>query len=206
MCLAGGAGAVQVTPTPKALRLSVIIKIVILFQVAAAVCFMLSRRYVDGAVDFAGAFLGMMMFGSSAEEQGFSLQSTLCYLAFAFVFLFWSMTRGVFYFMGKEAPATVLTGWQQYTYQGAVIGDVAIYFALTLLVYLLYSELRRTLDDITNLAQFLRTTDGSAVYSSLPTTEQADAEDVENGTGDQNNRGPGSTDKVYTGNVYKLSK
>jgi len=174
-------------------------KIIILFQIAAGVCYMLTHRYIDGAVDFGGAFLGLMMFGSNAEDNGYSMQSTLCFLSFAFVFLFWSLTRGVFYFMGKDQASALLSGWQADVYQGALIGDVVIYFFMTILAYLLYSEMRRTLDDITNLAQFLHATDGSPAYQRVAQEEAGEeGGDVESGTA--------STDKPYNGHIFRINK
>jgi hypothetical protein len=173
-------------------------KIFILFQITAGALFMATGRYVDGSVDFLSSFLGLMMFGSNAETNSYNLQSTLCFLAFAFVFLFWSLSRGVFFFMGKDQSALLLHGWRADVYEGVVIADVAIYFFMTILAYLLYSELRRILDDISHLAQFLHQTDGSTAYQRLAQVEDVtDEADIEGGRGD-------STDKPNSGRGFTL--
>jgi hypothetical protein len=121
-------------------RLALCLKIATLFQLAAVVCFALCHRYVDAGIEILGALFGIACIGMNAADEGFSLQTVLCYVAFAFVMLFWVTVRAVFFFIGKEAPAvTALTGWQMTLYQTTIVADVAVYFAITMLAYMLYT-------------------------------------------------------------------
>jgi len=212
MCVTDGPASVQVTPTPKALRLALCLKIATLFQLAAVVCFALCHRYVDAGIEILGALFGIACIGMNAADEGFSLQTVLCYVAFAFVMLFWVTVRAVFFFIGKEAPAvTALTGWQMTLYQTTIVADVAVYFAITMLAYMLYTELRRIVDDVANLARLLTNPDALAAYAALP-PQQDDSEvrDANAAAAVATAAGPAPTGGAqskalhYSGESYKL--
>lgn len=143
-------------------RLALLIKIMVMFQLCAGVTFILVHRYVDGAVNVIGALMGMMTVALE-EDEGFSLQGMLCYIAYTCVFMFWSMVRAVFYFAGKEAPQYALHGWESVAYEVAIIADVVIYTVLTVLCYLLIQVRSLSLPfrayissnpDVTRLSQY----------------------------------------------------
>jgi len=129
---------------PRALlrpqRLALCLKIALFFQLSVVVCLVLAHRYVDAGVGVLGVIFGLACVGFNSADDGFALQTVLCYTAFACVMLFWGMSRAVFHFIGKEAPtAAALAGWQASVYQAAVIADVAVYFCVFMLSYMLYS-------------------------------------------------------------------
>lgn len=176
------------------------IKIAILFQLSAAVCLILCKHYVDAGVNLLGVCLGVMTVGMNVADEGFNMQSVLCYLAYSCVFMFWSFVRGVFFYMGKEAPYT-LVGWQDTVYQVAILSDVVVYTALTLLTYMLAAELRQVVENATNVVQYLA--DGNVPYNAVPASpEQAEA--IEAG------RVPAEADmtppaKPFSGPSYRLT-
>lgn len=131
-------------------RLALLIKVMVMFQLCAGVAFIVVHRYVDGAVNVVGAILGLMSVALE-EDEGFSLQGMLCYIAYTCVFMFWSMVRAVFYFAGKESPQYALHGWQSVAYEVAIIADVVIYTILTVLCYLLI-QVRYLVPDLLTLS------------------------------------------------------
>ncbi len=120
-------------------RLALCLKIIVFFQLAVSIAFVVSQRYVDAGISLGAALFGLACFGFNASEDGFSIQTTVCYMSFAFVMLFWALTRTVFFFLGKEVSATALNSWQAIVFQSAIISDIVIYFAASLTSYLLYS-------------------------------------------------------------------
>jgi len=183
MCLFpfGGLQNILVPPTPKAKKLAVAFRVVLVFHLLFVIFSFLSEQWLDASLDLLAFAIGVCAIKS---PDGYSFQQCLCYTILVGVRFVWEAIRMAIFFSGvsSDAGGVALPGpeWQQKIYAGTLIAGPIIYTVATILGWMLYKELKNIINE---MASTMQNSDwgngppagfmydqGSGGYSQVPTS------------------------------------
>ena len=138
-----------IVPTSKTMTFVWILRGLLIFEVAIAVCFFLSARYLDGVLETLLFVFGAIILFSRLSE-GMTLL-TILLLIFAYTsYAFWALMRIIFFYGDRELAHKKydkLRPWQKDAFQVAMFTSAVWGVAFVLLLFIIFYQLRRTFLD-----------------------------------------------------------